>query len=270
MELYQGIILGVLQGMTEFLPISSSGHLVLGQLFFELKGSHLVFDVSVHLGTLFAVLVVYFSDIKIMVAALLNFLIKFFKHQPLKPLIKEDENLKLIFLIFIGCIPTALIGLCLKQFENILFTSKALVGSMLIITGTILYLSKNFSTKHTKKLNMKNSFLIGIVQGLAVIPGISRSGTTIAAGMFAGLNRKMAAKFSFLLSIPAITGAQFLSIKDVVQKEIQIDFVIISATFVSFVTGLIALKLLLKLLHSGKFHLFAFYCWFIGLITLII
>ena len=271
MELYQGIILGIIQGLTEFLPVSSSGHLVLGQIFFGITQSQLVFDISVHMGTLLAVFVIYASDIKAMLISTINFLLKAVLFKPVITLLKEDENLHMAGLIILGSVPTAIIGLCLKKFEHILFTSSVLVGVMLIMTGTILWLSRNYYHTDKKKaaLGIKKALLIGICQGIAVIPGISRSGSTIATGMFLGLDRHKAAKFSFLLSIPAILGAQVLSIKDMMTSGVNIDSVTIYATIASFITGLIALKILLTLVHSGRFHLFAPYCWLIGSLVLL-
>ena len=271
MEYHQGIILGILQGLTEFLPVSSSGHLVLGQTFFGITQSQLTFDISVHVGTLLAVLVVYSSDILAMISSVFGFFSKAVSFKPVAHLVKEDKNLQMAGLIVIGSIPTAIIGLVLKQFEHVLFTSEVLVGSMLILTGTILWVSRNYYFTDTKKSRFgnKKAFFIGIIQGLAVIPGISRSGSTIAAGMFMGLDRHTAAKFSFLLSIPAILGAQVLSIKDMISSGLIIDPVTIYATIASFITGLIALKTLLTLVHSGKFHLFAPYCWLIGSLVLL-
>ncbi len=268
MELYQGIILGIIQGLTEFLPVSSSGHLVLGQIFFGITQSQLIFDISVHVGTLLAVLVVYASDIRAMLISISRFISKAVLLKPVTHLFKEDKNLYLAGLILIGSVPTAFIGLFLKQFEDIIFSSTVLVGIMLILTGTILWASRNFYFKKDK-FGIKQASIIGISQGLAVIPGISRSGTTIAVGMFLGLDRHTAAKFSFLLSIPAILGAQVLSIKDMINKGLVIDQVTIYATIASFITGLIALKLLLSLVHSGRFHLFAPYCWLIGSLVLL-
>jgi len=271
MEYHQGIILGIIQGLTEFLPVSSSGHLVLGQIFFGITQSQLTFDISVHVGTLLAVLVVYFSDISAMLSSLFGFFLKAVSFKPVSHLITEDQDLRLAGLIVIGSIPTAIIGLVLKQFEHILFTSELLVGVMLILTGTILWVSRNYyyseNIKH--RFGIKKAFFIGISQGIAVIPGISRSGTTIAVGMFLGLDRHTAAKFSFLLSIPAILGAQVLSIKDMINGGLIIDPVIIYATIASFITGLVALKILLTLVHSGRFHLFAPYCWLIGSLVLL-
>ncbi len=271
MELYQGIILGIIQGLTEFLPVSSSGHLVLGQIFFGITQSQLTFDISVHMGTLLAVLVIYSSDIFAMTASVFRFLSKAVLFKPVSHLVNEDKNLRLAGLIIIGSVPTAIIGLFLKQFEHILFTSEVLVGAMLILTGTILWVSRNyyFSENKTSGFGIKNALLIGVSQGLAVIPGISRSGTTIAVGMFLGLDRHTAARFSFLLSIPAILGAQVLSIKDMLNKGLSIDPITIYATIASFITGLIALKILLTLVHSGRFHLFAPYCWLAGSLVLL-
>jgi undecaprenyl-diphosphatase len=271
MELYQGIILGIIQGLTEFLPVSSSGHLVLGQIFFGITQSQLVFDISVHMGTLLAVLVVYASDVISMLASVIKFFIKAVLFKPVIKEFKKDKNLQMAGLIVLGSIPTAIIGMALKQFEHVLFSSKMVVGLMLIFTGTILWISrKYYFAEHSKGgPGIKNAFLIGICQGIAVIPGISRSGSTIAAGMLLGLDRYQAAKFSFLLSIPAILGAQVLSVKDMINNSISIDPVTIYATIASFITGLAALKLLLTLVHSGKFHLFAPYCWFVGFLVVV-
>ncbi len=271
MELYQGIILGVVQGLTEFLPVSSSGHLVLGQIFFGMTQSQLIFDISVHMGTLFAVLVVYASDIMAIVVSVNKFMVNALSRKPVVSMFEKDENLRIAGLIVIGSIPTAGIGLILKQFEHILFTSQILVGCMLIFTGTLLWISRHyyFTENSTREPGIKKAFLIGICQGIAVIPGVSRSGSTIAAGMILGLDRRKAAKFSFLLSIPAILGAQVLSIKDMIDSSITIDSVTVYATIAAFITGLIALKLLLTLVHSGRFHLFAPYCWLVGFLVLI-
>ena len=271
MEIYQGIILGIVQGLTEFLPVSSSGHLVLGQIYFNITEFALLFDVSVHMGTLAAVVVVYFSDILLICKSIFRFFAKILAGEPFAPLFRADENLKFAALIIIGSVPTALIGFVLKNFEHVLFTSDTLVGCMLILTGIILWFSRHYyhNEKARTVFDIKRAVFIGIIQGLAVIPGISRSGSTIAAGMVAGLDRHTAAKFSFLLSVPAILGAQVLSFKDAFKTGLIIDPATIYGTIVSFAVGLIALKLLLKLVHGGKFHLFAPYCWLVGILVLI-
>ncbi len=264
MEIYQGIILGILQGLTEFLPVSSSGHLVLGQIYFNITEAGLAFDVSVHMGTLAAVLVVYFSDIREILGSVFRFV-----SSPRGA--EKDENLNFAWCILAGSVPTALIGFGLKQFEDILFTSSLLVGAMLIVTGTLLWVSKKYyrDTSSGSGLTLGRALFIGTVQGLAVIPGISRSGSTIAAGMFSGIDRSTAARFSFLLSLPAICGAQIISIKDAMENGGLVDPATIYGTIVSFIVGLAALKLLLRLVHTGKFHLFAPYCWLAGILALL-
>jgi undecaprenyl-diphosphatase len=269
MEIYQAVILGILQGVTEFLPVSSSGHLVLGQIFFGITEPSLAFNISVHMGTLGAVVMVYFTDIRGMVAALAAGAVNVLKRKRFSA--GSDEYLKLALFVLAGSVPTALIGMGLKNFEAFLFSSGLLVGAMLLVTGTILWASRGFYRveKTGKPLDFKRALIIGISQGLAVIPGISRAGTTIACGMFCGMDRQTAARFSFLLSIPAILGAQFISVVESFDQGVQFDAVIICGTLVSFVSGLVALKLLLKLVHAGKFHLFAPYCWLIGILVLL-
>ncbi|MCP4023932.1 MAG: undecaprenyl-diphosphate phosphatase [Desulfobacteraceae bacterium] len=269
MEIYQGIILGILQGLTEFLPVSSSGHLVLGQIYFGITESVLAFDISVHMGTLLAIVIVFISDIKLLLAAAFKIMKSMGSFSSIKKLATTDENVRLLIFIIVASVPTAFMGLFLKQFHYFLFSSTVMVGMMLLVTGVILWVSKYFydEDKEHKDFSIKTALILGISQGFAVIPGISRSGTTIAAGMFAGLDRKTAARVSFLISIPAILGAQLISLKDA--RTLLIDPSTIYGTIVSFITGLIALKILLKLVHAGKFHLFAPYCWLAGALVLL-
>ena len=262
MEIYQGIILGILQGLTEFLPVSSSGHLVLGQIYFNITEYGLVFDASVHMGTLGAVFIIYFKDIREILKSLLHY-------ARTRNASGHERNLTLAAAIIIGSVPTAIIGLVLKQYEHILFTSSLLVGAMLMVTGCLLWMSRHcYRIKKGEHLTPLKAVIIGISQGFAVIPGISRSGTTIAVGLFTGLDRMTSARFSFLLSIPAILGAQVISLKDMMESQSYIDPATICGTIASFIVGLAALKLLLRLVNIGKFHLFAPYCWLAGILAL--
>ena len=269
MEIYQAITLGIIQGLTEFLPVSSSGHLVLGQLFFGITEPVLAFDISVHMGTLGAVFVVYRKDIMAMVTALSAWAGRIIQKKPAAAV--PDKNLKLAVLILVGSVPTAVMGMFLKRFEHFMFTSSLLVGAMMLVTGTILWTSRKYyqTSKTGKDLDVKRSVIIGAGQGFAVIPGISRSGTTIACGMFCGLDRHTAASFSFLLSIPAILGAQLISMLGYAEQGTGIDAAMIYGTLVAFVTGLAALKVLIRMVHAGKFHLFAPYCWLVGALVLL-
>ena len=270
MEIYQGILLGILQGVTEFLPVSSSGHLVLGQHFFNLTEPMLGFDISVHIGTLAAIVIVFFKDIKEIGISIFN-------------ASSSKSDRKFFLLIITGCVPTAVLGFIIKIWEHAVFSSVLLVGSMLIVTGTFLWLTRNKQNLKEKQninknldknqemsnFSYKSAFFIGVCQGIAVIPGISRSGATISAGLFLGLDRKMAAKFSFLLSIPAIIGAELLQLTGGLGQPLMITKATIFGTLASFITGYIALILLLKIVNKGKLYLFAPYCWIAGISVIV-
>ncbi len=273
MEIYQGIILGILQGLTEFLPVSSSGHLALGQSFFDIKEPALFFDVSLHMGTLLAVAVVFFKDIKRMLLALTALVKQIVSPQDALKMIKENEEIRFVFLIIVGSIPTALLGLGFKPYVDTLFSSISFVGCMLLITGTFLWMTRTAPQQGDGIMDFgaKRALLVGVCQGFAVIPGISRSGATISAGLFSGIDRETAARFSFLLSIPAIVGAEILSLKDFMEQGTSINVpATLCGTFISFVVGYGALVLLLRMVKKGRLHLFAPYCWAVGTIAIIL
>jgi len=244
----QAILLGIVQGITEWLPISSSGHLVLLQQFFGLKVP-VAFDVILHVGTLIVIFLVFGKDI-------LEIFRSLFKWQ-------WDKNTQLLLFIVLGSIPTGIIGLVFRDWFKSLFSSILAVGIALLVTGTILYLSQY--PKPVKKLNWWKSVIVGVVQGLAIIPGISRSGSTISFGLFMKINRREVAKFSFLLSVPAILGAAIVEAKDLVLVDAG---AMIVGTLTSIIVGYFALKYLLKLLYHNKFHYFSYYCWGLGLVVL--
>jgi len=277
MEIYQGIILGILQGLTEFLPVSSSGHLVLGQNFFGITEPALAFDISVHMGTFAATVVVFRKEILSILKSLRDFASNLFCGKTDSGtgsggrIGKNDPNIKTALLIITGSIPTACIGYFLKQYEHMIFASVPLAGTMLLVTGTFLWLTRSLDQGGTtvEGFRHKTAFLVGICQGLAVIPGISRSGATISMAVFAGIERKTAARFSFLLSLPAIFGAQLLSLKDSIGTNAGFSEAALYGTVVSFITGYFALVLLLKIVNQGKFYMFAPYCWALGVLALL-
>lgn len=272
METYQAIVLGILQGLTEFLPVSSSGHLALGQYLFAIKEPALFFDVSLHVGTLLAVAVVFFKDIRSMVQALFELVISMLKSDGnVKRKLQENPDIRLVLLIITGSIPTALLGLFIKQYIDLLFGSINFVGTMLLVTGTFLWLTKDVKKSESGIMEMgyKQAILIGLCQGMAVFPGISRSGATISAALFSGIGRETAARFSFLLSIPAILGAEVLSFRDFLSQGISFDFSVIYGTLVSFVVGYLALIILLRIVRKGRLHLFAPYCWIVGVMAIV-
>lgn len=253
MNLIESIILGIIQGITEWLPISSSGHLAIVQELFGIEAP-LVLDVLLHFATLLVIFAVFWKDI-IKIA---------------KSCVKLDfksEYGKTALFIVIATIPVILAGYFLHDPIESLFSKLYIVGIALIITGILLFASKK--RKRNKKLNYKNTFLVGIVQAISLIPGISRSGSTISTALLLGIQREKAARFSFLLAIPAILGATIFELSQGINIAETSLSVIFAGMLASFFVGYISLKLLLRLIKQRKFHVFAYYCWVLGAIVLI-
>ena len=268
MTILEAIVLGILQGITEFLPVSSSGHLVLMQHFLGIKESQVFFDVMLHFGTLGAVIIVYYQLIRSLVrtgfAAL--FQADFYRHPRLT--IANTPHLRLVWFLLLGSIPTGLIAVLFKDSLEGIFGKPIVVALMLVITGLILQLSRlgQRQTEAETSLRAWHTPLIGIVQGLAITPGISRSGSTISISLLLGLSPQVAAQYSFLLSIPAILGAVALKLKDVGEMTI-VPTVIVAGTLTSFIVGYIALRFLLVILNRGKFSIFSYYCFALGIVA---
>ncbi len=247
MDPIQIIILAVIQGITEWLPVSSSGHLVVAQEYFGLE-LPVIFDVMLHVGTLLVILMAFWTDVvKITKAvARLDF---------------EAEDGKLAVFIVAGNVPIALIGFAFRDTVKSLFSNLLAVGIALVITGCFLYVSRY--GKNSKEMKYSDAFLIGIAQGIAIVPGVSRSGITIAIGLLCGLKRETAFKFSFLLSIPAVIGAVIFESEDLFRVETD-GLTMILGMAISVIIGYVALRLLQRLLIKERFHLFAYYCWLLG------
>ncbi|MCP3921361.1 MAG: undecaprenyl-diphosphatase UppP [Desulfobacterales bacterium] len=265
MGLVDAIILGIIQGLAEFLPISSSGHLVIVNHLLGIKDVDVFFNISVHIGTLAAIFIVFRKDI-------LNIIQSIFKIFEKDKDFETKTNIKLGFLIIVGSIPTAFIGLFLSKHVDTIFSSIELTGAMLIVTGVIVGSSYFIKEKDNKEtlFSFKTAVIIGISQGLAIIPGISRSGSTIVTGQIMGVNRELAGKYSFLLSIPAIVGAEIL---ELYKQGLSLDIFtteIIVGTLVSFVTGYFVLKYFMIIIKKGKFYLFAPYCFAAGALVFLI
>ncbi len=279
MTFLEAILLGILQGLTEFLPISSSGHLVLAQRFLGLEEPLVFFDVMLHVGTLAAVLVVYREAIgKLVIGGVSTLADTQFWRKPSAGFNASTE-LKFIWLILLGSIPTGVIAVLFKTELESFFDEVRLVSLMLILTGVILQLPRlrrqdvgetGLPSPYTReKLKTWHAPLIGIAQGCAITPGISRSGTTISLALFLGIPAKTAAEYSFLLSIPAILGAVALKIRDVGDTTIPL-YIVGAGMLAAFIVGYIALRLLLVVLNRGKFSLFSYYCIALGLVSLLI
>ena len=269
----EAIILGVIQGLTEFLPVSSSGHLVLFQKILGMKHAELFFDVAVHLGTLLAVIVVFRLEIMRIITALVQLIFLAGPKKTIRQKVESDPQLKMALLIVIGSIPTAILGFLFAGIAARLFRSGLITGLMLIVTGLLLWLTRRTGASQDQaqcnRLTPKNAFIIGTVQGLAIIPGISRSGSTISIALMLGIDREMAARYSFLLSIPAIIGAGLLSVKDdLFQTNLAIGTALLGA-FTAALVGYAALKALLQMVKKGRLHVFAPYCWLVGVLAII-
>lgn len=252
MEIIKAIILGIIQGLTEFLPISSSGHLVLAQKIMGFGEPPLIFDTVLHLGTLFAVVVVLWSDIW--------------------PMLKKPYQ-KMTALLIVGTIPTAVMGLVFKDFFDSLFKSGKTLGVEFIVTGLILFAAQKMSNGHKKieETTWKDAVFVGVMQGIAILPAISRSGLTIAGSLFRKMDREFAAKFSFLLSIPAILGATVIQIKDIndAGASMPATFPLIVGFIFSFVFGVISVKFMMKVIKEGKLTGFGIYCSILGALIIL-
>lgn len=274
MDIIQAIILGMVQGLTEFLPVSSSAHLVIVPELLGAKSS-LAFDTLLHVGTLVAVIGYFWKDILAMIKAFLSSLKDLFRGK-FKEGVKEDPFKRMTWLVLVGTIPAGLMGVLLKdQFES-LFNSITAVGFFLLITGVILWAAEWIAKKNSgkkgkqiKEVSFTNSLVIGLFQGFAIAPGISRSGSTIAASLFSGLERKLAARYSFILSIPAILGAALIQTKDIVSFDSNIG-VLISGFLSAMIFSYLAVKFMMGYIQKHSLVIFSYYCWIVGGLTLLI
>lgn len=252
-------LLGIIQGLTEFFPISSSGHLVLFQNLFGLKEPQILVDVMLHLGTLLSLLVFLRRELLALIRSFFLFI-----RSPKKGV--RDPGIKLIFALILASLPTFFIGYLFSDFFESLFASLRIVGLALIFTGAYLFLTK-FSRE--KKVNfLFHPLIIGILQGLAIVPGFSRSGLTIGGALFLGWKREEAARFSFLLSIPAILGATLFQLGKT-DTGSQPWSIILTGVFFSAIFGYTALSFLVSIIIRGKFYSFSYYCFLVGLTTLV-
>ena len=268
MDMGHSIFLGIVQGLTEFLPVSSSGHLVLFQNLLGVHGAELLFDTALHFGTLLALCMVFRKDI----AGLLRSFLRLCSPAQLRALpgrYRSDETTRLLILIIIGSVPTVLIGLAFKDLFERLFSSLQVVGCTLMITGALLWLTRRCANTSRDILQMTafQALAIGFVQGLAITPGISRSGSTIAVALLLGIGRETSGRFSFLLSMPAILGATLLGFGSTAVTSAEL-YTIAAGTGAAVITGYLSLVLLLKVIRKGRFYLFAPYCLLAGLAAL--
>ena len=269
MDILQAMIIGLVQGLTEFLPVSSSAHLIFAQQALGVNDVGLAFDVLLHAGTLVAVVVYFFDDIVNMIKGFLLSLIDL-KEGKFIPEIKKDPYKKLAWLTIIATIPVGIVGVLFNDAVEELFTGLTIPAFLLLITGCLLYVSQRMNSGRidVKNLSIKEALFMGCGQALAVLPGLSRSGTTIAAGLFAGLDKEFAAKFSFILSIPAILGAAVFELRHIGGANVEIG-ACIAGFIVAVISGYFAISVLLKIVREKSLDIFAYYCWIVGLIVLV-
>jgi undecaprenyl-diphosphatase len=249
-DLIEILILSLIQGISEFLPISSSAHLIIISTLYEFKSSSLIIDVSLHLGSLFAIIFYFKQD-----------------------LLDVQNNQKLLSLIIIGSLPIIVIGYFLYSTELIyLLRDIKIIAWTTLIFGIILYIAdkNNFSKSIRSNLNLKTILYIGFFQTLALIPGVSRAGITITAGRFLKFNRYDSSKISFLLSIPALAGASALSLKDIFQKTFEFNYLILVAIILSFLFSYFTVKFFLDYINKFSLNIFIIYRIIIGIILFII
>ena len=268
----QAIILGLVQGLAEFLLISSSGHLALLQYFFGVEAdSVLIFTVLLHLGTLIAVFVVYWKDITDLLKELCCVIYDVFHHRGLR--INHTPTRRLGFLIIVASIPTAVIGLLFNDTFESFYSNLLAIGIGLLFTGTILWIADRMASgdKHIREMKFSNAIFVGVMQGIAITPGVSRSGSTLFGGLMSGLDRAFAVKFAFLISIPSILGSFLLELPGAMHEGLGGASLgpVLTGVVVSAVSGYVAIKLMIKLVTDKHLTVFSFYTWGLGALVVI-
>ena len=268
MDIIQAIIIGIVQGLTEFLPVSSSAHLVFAHNILGVESS-LAFDVFLHLGTLIAVIWFFRWDILKMLKSWWLSIGDILQGR-FRQGLRDDPYKRLAWYVILATIPVGIVGVLFEDSIDALFAGALYVPAFfLFVTGTILYLSQrmNSGNINLRNISAKESLWMGLGQACAILPGLSRSGTTIAAGLTAGLEKEFAAKFSFILSIPAIFGAFIFQLKDI-GSAMDANFLPIFLGFIaSIIAGYFAIKWMLDLIQNRSLDIFAYYCWLMGIIV---
>ena len=273
MTFWMALVLGLVQGVAEFLPISSSGHLSLLQHFFGMEEPDALYNILLHFATLVAVCVVYWRDIADMIVEFFRGAAALLGRGERREGGKPPEGRRLVLLVILGTLPLFLV-LPFDDLVEGMGANPMFVALMLLLTGCILFLSDHYAggKKTVRTATVKDALLVGLAQGMATIPGLSRSGTTISAGMALGFDRNFAVRYSFLLSLPAVLGATLLKVVKVAasgEVDVKLLPMYLCGMVVAGVVGYFAISLVKLLADKGKFGKFAFYCWIVGGIALI-
>ena len=252
----QAVVLGVIQGFSEFLPVSSSGHLVLGEAALGVASPDITFEVIVHFGTLLAVLTALRGRIWSIITGAAR---------------REPDAWRIVGLIAVASVPAAVVGLLFEDWFEAAFASPAATSGWLLVTGVVLWSTRGRTGDRTK-LGLVDAALIGVAQAFAVLPGISRSGTTISAALWRDVDGREAATFSFLLSVPVILGATVLKVGVFLSHDPGWDALwpLLTGMVVAYISGVFAIRWLLRLLRAGRLDRFGPYCWAVGLVGLVV
>ena len=274
LSIWNAILLGIVQGVAEFLPISSSGHLSILQNLFHLQSAengHMFFDVLLHLATLVSVCVAYRKEVRDIILEIISW----FKRDLPQSRRPSDPRAtrRLILMIVLGTLPL-FVAVFFNDLIEPLYYSTVFIGIALLLTGCMLYVSDRMipGRKTEKSMRVRDALIVGVCQAVAVIPGLSRSGTTITAGLSVGMNREYAVRFSFLLSIPAILGANLISLIKAFKEGIDASLLpaYLVGMIVAGVVGYFSIELLRRIARKGRFGGFAYYCWAVGLLAILL
>ncbi len=261
MSVLVAIALGVLQGVTEFLPVSSSGHLALVEHFLRIETPGVTFEVLVHFGTALAVIVFFRRRIAAIVTAVLRLVAG-------RPYDRDDARLGLHLLV--GTVPAGIVGVLFESRVEAAFGSPGLVSVFLLVTGAVLWLTRRFAPGARPRGGIRDAVLIGVAQAVAILPGMSRSGWTVSTGLGLGLKREAAAEFAFLLAVPVILGATVVNLGDAFRSGSPPGAAAMAGTAAAFLSAIPAIRVLLKAVTAGRLYRFSYYCWIAGAVGLVL
>lgn len=269
---WDGIILGAVQGLTEFLPVSSSGHLVLAKTWLGLQTPGVTVEALLHLGTLVAVLLFYWRDVAAIIGAFVSGHVAWLRREASWQALWQAPDIRLGYLLIIGTVPAALAGLLIAPFIDRLFQSTLYVGIGLLLTALLLFAASRFrpGDRDIDHARSADAIVVGLAQAVAIVPGISRSGATVVAALSRGIDRSLAVRFSFLLSIPAIVGAQLLELKDIAVAGAELGAGLWLGMLSAFVSGYAAIAWFTRLVARGRLHGFVLYCGVLGVIVIVL
>ena len=263
------ILLGLIQGLSEFFPISSSGHLVIAKYLLKIDLPGAAFEAFLHFGTILAVIVLFNHEIKEIIFSFMGSLRAMSQGKKIKNIFKDDPFSKFAWFLIISTIPAAIIGFCFSDYFEALFDKPVITSLMLSVTGAIIWIGSRLykgGNKNISDINGMDAIFVGFAQTIAIIPGISRSGMTVLAGLSKGFSRDFAARYSFILSVPIILGATLFKIKEIIFLDINFFMMLLSG-IAAFVSSYGAMKIFLGILKRDKMYYFSYYLWIISALT---